>query len=113
VWRHLQPHFSSERRQQLKDLLEDLFDGDLPAFAPCTPWQEKMNQARNDHSETYDEVPCEIVECPECDSRTFGDDWFDRDADDFPSVEAWLEDPDVHAGYGPGSYFAHAMAKDD
>ncbi|MFF3147675.1 HNH endonuclease [Streptomyces sp. NPDC057927] len=112
-WQHAERRLRSERYSRLKDLLEDLFDGEVPRFAPHTPWQEKMDQARDYHSGMYDEVRCDIDECPECSSRDFGGGWVSDDPDDYPSTEEWLDDPDVHGGYGPGSYFAHTMAKDD
>ncbi|MER6123028.1 HNH endonuclease signature motif containing protein [Streptomyces sp. NPDC001795] len=112
-WQHLESCLRSERCSRLKNLLEDLFDGEVPRFAPRTPWVEKMDQARDYHSEMYDEVPCDIDKCPECSGKVWStpSDWFD--AEGYPSIEAWLDDPDVHARSGPGSYFDHAMAKDD
>lgn len=111
-WQHFERRLRSERYGRLKDRLEDLFDGEVPLFAPRTPWKEKMDQARDYHSGMHDEVPFDIDECSVCSGKVWSTptDWLD--AGDYPSIEAWLDDPDVHAGDGPGSYFDHAMAKD-
>jgi hypothetical protein len=128
LWRHLQPRVSSERRRQLTELLDALFDGDVPRFSPGTTWQEKMRQAREYHSEWCDDYddPCEVEDCPEHNApyptpedsgrSSYKAGNYERDdyvPSDYPSHESWLDDVDVHAGYGPGSYFAHAMAKED
>lgn len=111
-WQHLERRLRSDRYGHLKALLLELFDGEVPDFPPHTPWREKMAQARDDHAEMYCEIPCALIQCPECSGRGYVG-LASHDPDDYPSIEAWLDDPDVHAGYEPGSYFAYAMEKDD
>ncbi len=113
-WNTVCNDLKSQRYARLKQSLAVLFDGEVPKFAPHTPWETKVAEARDYHSSFYDEVPCSHHDCPECVRRSFADGaLLGASADSFGSVESWLDDPDVHAGYGEGSYFAEAMARDD
>ncbi|MFC6985508.1 HNH endonuclease [Streptomyces cirratus] len=113
-WDSVRSRLKSERQARLRESLKALYDGEVPDFAPRTPWDAKVAGAREHHAVVHDETPCADSDCSECRPRSFADgDMWDDPADASAWTEAWLDDPDVHAGYGEGSYFAESAAEDD